>query len=585
VRLTPLVVVVDVRRRESDAGAPWVADRADTHRACMTSRARWTLLLLAAGVGVGLLTPPRRLGDASTYVLMVDSLWADGDLTYEPRDLARARALQVDDLPAGLFLLKGPSGYTYAKPITYPLAALPWYALFGVRGLLAFNGALLATLLLLGADILAPRIGWPAGLGVSALAVGASVIPAYLHWIDPYLFCTTLIAAAAAAWRRGRPAWCAVALVVVASCRAPYIVLVGAPVALCLLTRRWRAAVGVVAAAAVMAGALAVAGRLACGQWSPYLGDRVYYLNEVPFERGAGGGPLGIRSGRDSELALRWPGVGDWAQTNIYFFFGRFGGVLVYYPTLLACALWARRWDREKLVWLAALLAVCVALQLAVPHNMVGGRQAVGNRFFVFLPIAFLWIDFIAWRALRALASGLLLLVAAPVAQAPLYLSLNPGAQMVDFPYRLLPVEWTEAPSIAFPVAFPFPGMNGLDANQYGWESDGVWTIGGRRTEFVWYRPQEEAPLRVSLWSRVPSARIEDGGVPSEIHFTPEAGQVDITLTHPRAVFRDETHHLNAYVVYSLAVATNTGTWGYTVGAADDRRFLGVFVRPIPSDQ
>jgi len=40
----------------------------------VTSRTKLTLLGVIAGVLVGLMTPPRRLADASNYVLMTDSL-------------------------------------------------------------------------------------------------------------------------------------------------------------------------------------------------------------------------------------------------------------------------------------------------------------------------------------------------------------------------------------------------------------------------------------------------------------------------------------------------------------------------------
>ena len=96
---------------------------------------RLVVAVLAAGVIVGLATPPRRLADASTYVLMADSLWSDGDLAYTPADFARAERMHFDDLPAGLFLIESGSSYRYAKPLLYPLLATPWFGALRAAGL------------------------------------------------------------------------------------------------------------------------------------------------------------------------------------------------------------------------------------------------------------------------------------------------------------------------------------------------------------------------------------------------------------------------------------------------------------------
>lgn len=535
------------------------------------------MIFLLAGCAVGLLTPARRLGDASTHILMADSLWSDADLVYAPEDLARARALSFDDLPAGLYLTKHASTYTYGKPILYPLAGVPFYALFGVRGFLVLNGMLFAALVLLCADILSHRLDWPRAVACAGLVLGFTVTPAYIHWIDPFLFLSVLAAATVAAYRRGAPAWSGALLAALVSARAPYLALALAPVALYALARQWRA-LAHFAIAAVAVGALLLGiARLATGQWSPYTGDRFYYRSNFPYDSATD--PTKDVNQVAVDTVPRWPGLAELARRDVYFFLGRFAGVCVYFPTLLACLLWVRRWDREKILWLAALLATCQALQLALPYNWMGGGHTFGNRLFVLLPVALVCIDFLAWRPWRVLLTSALLLFAVPLVQTPLYYSLCPGCQMAQVPYRYMPFEWTQVRHVMFPGQYP--GMMALTTNQYAWEGDGVWTRGNTTAEFVFVRRVGDAP-RVLLRSQLPSARISDGDAPLDLSFQP--GQdLEITLAHPRADLPPMPGSVSPLRVYSLTVTTTAGTEVPAAANPHDGRYVGVFVRPQPA--
>jgi hypothetical protein len=542
----------------------------------MTARTGWIVGALLAGAAVGLVTPAFRNGDASVYIMMADSLWSDHDLTYSPRDLERIERLQFEDAPAGLFLIKRPTGYVYAKPFVYPLLAAPWFAAFGVRGFLALNGVLLVALVLLGADILVARLQWRIALAAAAAVIGCSVVPSYFFWIDPFLLCTVLAAGALAAYRRGRPAWVAGLLVTLAVCRFVYLPLLLAPIALYAATRRMRALAEFAAAAAAIGMLLFGVQFLITRQWSPYVGERYIYRSAVPYQV-AGEAEVGFPN---SHGHINLPTVAELAQSNFYFFLGRFGGVLLYFPTLLVCVLWLRRLDGEKLAWMIALLLCCEAIQLASPHNMVGGHNALGNRFFVLLPVALVLVDFVAWRPLRVVGTALLLLVAVPVLEQLGYLSRHPGRQMAEFPHRHFPLEWTQGGSIAYP--FTFGDMQGLTANQYHWEGDGVWTRGGTRAEYVFVRPSDQPGPRLTLHSFLPRVRVTDGDVVREVALPPNA-QVEIQLTHPVVTYRDENWDLREFAVYRLAVETDTGTWSFTVGGRQDGRYLGVYLRLLPA--
>ena len=546
----------------------------------MTSRTKLTLLGVIAGVLVGLMTPPRRLADASNYVLMADSLVRDWDLVYERGDLQRARQMHFADLPTGLFLIKRGGTYAYAKPLVYPLLAVPAFAAFGVRGFLALNGLLLAAVILLGADILARHLPWKHALAAAAVLTGFSATPVYVHWIDPFLLCTALTAGIVVAYRRNRPGWVAALVVFAGVCRVPYLVLGAAPAALYTLQRRWRDLGWLIAVGVVTAAALLALNRFATGEWSPYLGERYYYINAFPYD-GPGNEEVGFQAAADRALAAwRWPTPGQLLRSNVYYFFGRFSGVVLYFPTLLVCLLWCQRWDREKGLWLLALLGCCLAFQLVFPHNSAGGSHAVGNRFFALLPLGFALVDSVAWRGWRALATCALLLSAVPLIQAPVYFSVNAGRQMLEFPYRLFPLEWTQVRRISFP--FDFPGMAALTENQYQWEPPlgGVWTVGGTKAAFVLIRPAGQ-PAVVRLWSLLPAARLTDGGVPIDMQFQPWVEQ-ELQLKHPVVAFADESNDFRKSAAYLLTVETTSCARAADYGASNDPRCLGVFVRPMP---
>ena len=101
------------------------------------------VLLGLAGTIYKLHFPPGPVADEAAYVMITQSLWHDHDLAYDHRDLTRAYQIW-DQGPYGLILFTRDGGQSmyYGKPYAYSLAALPFYVLFGVQGLVIFNMAL-----------------------------------------------------------------------------------------------------------------------------------------------------------------------------------------------------------------------------------------------------------------------------------------------------------------------------------------------------------------------------------------------------------------------------------------------------------
>src|SRR6202023_1347589 len=90
--------------------------------------------------------------------------------------------------PNGLILATRDSGKTmhYGKPFVYPLAAVPFYAVFGVQGLVVFNMALFLAMLW------AAWWFWRRETGHVCLFLGgfffASAAFCYVFWLQPEVF-------------------------------------------------------------------------------------------------------------------------------------------------------------------------------------------------------------------------------------------------------------------------------------------------------------------------------------------------------------------------------------------------------------
>ena len=104
-----------------------------------------SLFLVLFPLAVGKPGLPTHLkADEAAYYLMSLSLARDHDLRCETKDLHRL----YDEFPVDVrnLILSSPDGWKtvyFAKPYVYSLLAMPFAALFGANGMVAFNMALL----------------------------------------------------------------------------------------------------------------------------------------------------------------------------------------------------------------------------------------------------------------------------------------------------------------------------------------------------------------------------------------------------------------------------------------------------------
>ena len=413
--------------------------------------------------------------DGATYHAMAGSLAFDGDLQFEAKDLERVRASYPSG-PQGVFLKRvrdgsGEPRLVYAKALVYPAAAAPLVRVLGTdRGLLVLNALAFGVALWLGYAELR-RASGAGGAAAGALAVFAGgVAPVYLLWQTPEIFNLLLVTAGLVAWRRGWPLASALFLGAAAYSKPTNLAL-ALPLLLeplvaggALWSRRIVEAARRGAVVAVVVACGFGLTWLATGELNYQGGERKTFHDRYPFDPGvtfdSSGvwmttdhvGPLVAGRDEDKQTARVAPArtAEELRQSLVlnlgYFWVGRFGGALPYFPGVAAASLlFLLVGPRERHGWLALLvLAVSwLGYILIIPDNWYGGGGAIGNRYFLNLvPLGLLLLPRGkgAWAATAAVIGGVLL---APVVASPVHHSLRPGDHATRAAFRLLPAEIT----------------------------------------------------------------------------------------------------------------------------------------------
>lgn len=404
-------------------------------------------------------------GDESTYVAMAESLVRDADLTFDERDLERARAAPAG--PPALILQRAAAGVAFSKPVLYPLWCAPFVALFGSWwGMLVANGVALVAAFALARAALVARFGALAGEWVLATFAGAGALPAFAGWRMTEALQLALALAAVALTllptgegrglaRAGAPLAGGLAAGLLVSLREPNALVAAALVAALWLGGRRRAAPRV--ALGAVAGyllALALTWGLA-GAPNPYKAPRSTFDATTGYPAGAAGAAAAARFERDEALATSSldasPDAFDArrsAYAALYFLVGRHSGLLFYFPgvaVLLAAALARPR--GPALAALGGVAALALFYLIWLPGNYFGGETFLANRYaLAALPLALgalatpprRWLLALAWMvAAAAGASALLSIVRVVPLDPTIHSHVHAGL------FRQLPYEST----------------------------------------------------------------------------------------------------------------------------------------------
>ncbi len=553
-----------------------------------------TLFLLAFPLTLGKPgLPPTLKSDEPAYYLMALSLARDGDLRLGPSDLDRAFR-EFPYRPISNLILMTDDGWRtayFGKPYLYSLFAAPFAGLAGADGMLFFNMLLLVAMVWMGALHLARAD--PAG-PAALLAAGFFVVSAgfaYVFWLHPEVFNMAAVAACLffglrppAGSGRRTALWAGLsgAALALGVYNKPMIAAIGlAPLVYHALARRW-AAVGAWLAAAALALAAAVGLAIALtGHPTPYLGVErqgvVLCSPEAPPISRATAATASSKGARPTGGAWSWifrvPAVrpGRLAENLLYFFVGRHTGLWLYFPFAgLATLLFLVHERRSVWRWslLGALALVALFLLVFIPANWQGGGGFVGNRYFVNVYPAFLFLVGRVrprWTVAAAYAVGGLFL--GPILLTPFGAAVPEPtlqAHVRNAPFRPFPLELTlrEVPGYQ-EVALPGLELLGRKDEVLP-RGESVWLEGASRVELLVLSAAPLAePVELLLSSPAPDNRIALTLGDDERTLTlgpgTEAGTQAVVSLRPGGPARVTHRAARPAYVYRLVVDTESG--------------------------
>ncbi len=526
----------------------------------MSSAVRRALLALSVFLVILPLTagrpgqPVTLKADEPAYLMMAQSLLADGDLRCDRGDVLRAFN-EFPYRPIHNLILMTTDGWEtvyYGKPYIHSLFAAPLVAIAGVNGFFLFNMLLLVAMIWMGTCYLRQFNSDSTAALFSSLffLLGPAFI--YAFWIHTEIWNMFAIAGclyfafrdpdpgvATGRWTRWtalrwRPLWSG-ALLTLAVYNKPMLAILGVP-ALYRFWHRcgWKAAAswcGSVAASLALVAILSIA---LTSKPTPYLGvDRggMTILSEEQFEAAIGELKQSTQEHRDEAAnswhwLFRFPEVrGQEFLRNLgYFLIGRHTGFVPYMPmavlALLLFVLHARR-SRDRWITLACAALTALTFLLWIPFNWHGGGGFVGNRYFANAYPAFLFLATVvrpSWLLLASTGMSTLLLGTAlltpwgaPVPNPTLQAHARAGV------YRYLPLEIGFRRPISGHSAFAVRDIEILgrdDVYRVLSPAEGIfWTRGGTRAE-VWLStdsPREQVVFEVQTWAPDNRIRISTG--------------------------------------------------------------------------
>lgn len=431
---------------------------------------------------------PGFFADEAVYFAMIQSLAQDGDLEWTRKDLERICESHPAG-PVGIILKKLPSGkIVYAKPLTYPLAAVIFYVLFGIKGITIFNALLMWFIVFL----LAKRWNSTSGAFLSSLAfIGLTAYSPYVLWFHPEIFTSFLLVVFFWNWlskdtqpSHGFSVLSVICLGLAVTIKPP-LVLLGIPVAFDLVRKRQYRPFAVFFITIII---IAVFTVFFIGNVNPYEGNRRIFIDRFPLDSQEN--LFDQVDGWSTKDADFYFDINVFLWNCLFFFIGRYSGIVWYYfPGVIAAILAFASVSNRKGQWLAAATGVLILIQiLMIPSNYHGGGGALGNRYFSSLyPLLLLALPRLPDRRVLITLTAISAFFSGPFLIHPWLSSYQPGEFTRSGLYSRLPVEWTLIG--AYPIFHPdlyrvdLPGTKGhwyfLDHQSSGKKNQGFDVLSG----------------------------------------------------------------------------------------------------------
>ncbi len=560
------------------------------------------VLGLAAALSIDVVKTGQGIkSDEATYVAMALSAAYDHDLQYERRDLERFYGIYRWG-PDGIFLKRGKQMRVradasppfvhiryqpdtradrlyFGKSLVYPIVAAPFVRLLGLNGMLVLNVLLLAAASTCIYLFLAARSRSAPALAFALAFVFAACVPINAVFLAPEIFNFTLVVIAYLLWLYKEVAkehvrflfhpasdlWAAALLGVATYSKPSHALLVGPVVLWAWWRGRWTHGFAVGAVAVAAAALLFGANAAVTGEFNYQGGDRKTFYARFPFDGSTGdlwaSTPQHATNDSDSESVLQdFPN--RFSHNVEYFLVGRhFGFVPYFFPGVVAIAAWLasrERWEAWRVFIALAVAASVAALLVFAPYSWSGGGGPPGNRYFVSLYPALLFLapTVSMGSALAAWIVGALFtakMLAAPfaIAKSPVLLTERGFA-------RRLPVEITMANDLPIMLEatrahiwFSDVLLYLLDEHAYRPEKidedghEGLWIAGDGRADILVRSEWPIDRLRVTASSPIRTVVIMSMGA-GEARMSLEPGK-PATFDVPASGVRDE--HSYAYLL------------------------------------
>jgi len=331
------------------------------------------------------------------------------------------------------------------------------------------------------------------------------------------------------------------------------------------------------------------------GEWNYQGGDRAVFYDHFPFER-PGISEFAPFKQKESIGSMRVPPfyLKAFLHNWIYFFFGRFSGLAIYFFPMLFGLLYFHFSKKGSLsipVYVAGWIGI-LTYMVGLPWNYFGGSGTIGNRYLLnAFPVLLFAISQQPSRRILAPAFALSLLFPAAFLFTPVFSSFDVAFHQKRSLFRSLPAEKTLLADLpinnslrARRVWFDRPAnylVYFLDDNTYYREDfeqiSGFWVKGERTTELMMRTFQRVTRMKVRARSMAPENELTIT-VNGTTTLVPLSGsmfhEAEISMPGPFPYDRDGT---GASYLYDIKIHSASGDIAAIDGAGE--RFLGIFIR------
>lgn len=543
--------------------------------------------LLILLINISLNAPIHRVGDSSTYYLQVLSITEDFDIQYQAIDIQRAISHKFDDLPSGLLLIKTAEGnYYYGKEFSYALFAAPAFLIEGNHGILIFNALMFWSMIFIGFLYLSKKGNSPIlSLFVSLIFFILSTSFVYIFWIHVEVYNMFLITLGIFFWSLYFEDPKKDIYLIFAALIFGLATVAKLPNSLLFLPflcyelynqqfKRFKVTLLIFLVPIVLFYGYFY---FVTGSMTFYGGNRLVYLKQFPFLGSfdnineSGYPTFSVEEGRISNL-IATDGLAKSPINLFYFFFGRFTGMIWYYPltvfSLLSLILGTIYLNKQngrnfKSIFKAnplqylALFGIALNIffyVIIIGNNYLGGEHAIGNRYFYIFP-AFLFL--IRKIDLKLILPFIIIsfFTIIPIISDPIGITQTPETHTFKFPYTDFPIEYSQINNLP------------IWRHQYTFSNYTLYDISGTskyQNGFLLFNGSSELLIKTKRKINYLNVIIEsDASKDSKITFESENSLIDISANKTENMRVDiplyqPSYHENNYNLYKLNVITST---------------------------